>query len=265
MHVQFDPPPHILEDVIGLQLVAPDESWRQRPDMEPNGTKRVRASIVARARFVEDLVEEHNRRGVSQYVIIGAGLDTFAQRKPEIASKLQIFEIDQPHTQAWKKKRLIELGYNIHQWLHFVPVDFEAGPAWFDHLFAAGFDARLPAVVASTGVSMYLTRDAIMALFRQITTCAPYSIFAMTFLQPIEYLAPEDRPMQQAAIKGSQAAGTPMISFFTGDEMLAMAHEAGFQDARIVLSEDIATRYFSGRSDGLCPPAHAEEFLVAAT
>src|SRR5215472_5407459 len=86
MHVQVDPPPPILEDEIGLRLAAPDENWRRRPDMDPQGTRYFRASIVARARFIEDLVAEQAGRGVGQYVILGAGVDTFAQRRPEVAS-----------------------------------------------------------------------------------------------------------------------------------------------------------------------------------
>ena len=96
MHVQADPPPHVLEDEIGLRLVAPEDGWRRRPDMEPHFTSRFRATIVARARFIEDLVAGQAGQGVGQYVILGAGLDTFAQRRPEIASRLRIFEVDQP-------------------------------------------------------------------------------------------------------------------------------------------------------------------------
>jgi O-methyltransferase involved in polyketide biosynthesis len=88
MHVQVDPPPHVLEDEIGLQLVAPDDGWRARPDMDPAGTRGFRAAIVARARFIEDLVGGQAGHGVSQYVILGAGLDTFAQRSPELACRL---------------------------------------------------------------------------------------------------------------------------------------------------------------------------------
>src|SRR5579862_619851 len=151
LHVQVDPPPHVLEDEVGLQLAAPEASWRERPDMDPRGTSPFRASIVARARFIEDLVVEQAGRGVEQYVLLGAGLDTFAQRRPEIASRLRIFEVDQPSPQAWKRQRLIELGYGIPEWLRLVPVDFEAGASWLDRLAPAGFEANRPAVVASTG------------------------------------------------------------------------------------------------------------------
>src|SRR5438270_10233017 len=184
MHVQVDPPPHVLEDEIGLKLVAPGDGWRDRPDMDPQATRLFRASIVARARFIEDLVVEQADRGVSQYVILGAGLDSFAQRRPEIASRLKVFEVDQPGPQAWKRRRLIELGFGIPEWLRLVPVDFEAGGSWWERLAASGFAASRPAVVASTGVSMYLSKDAIAATLRQIAALAPGSTLAMTFLLP---------------------------------------------------------------------------------
>src|SRR5438477_11563431 len=190
MHVQVDPPPHVLEDEVGLKLLAPDDGWRGRPDMDPRATSLFRASIVARARFIEDLVVEQAGHGVRQYVILGAGLDTFAQRRPGIASHLLVFEVDRPGPQAWKRHRLIELGFGIPEWLRLVPVDFEAGDLWWDRLAAAGFDAGRPAVVASTGVSMYLTKDAIAATLRQVASLAPGSTFVMTFLLPIELADP---------------------------------------------------------------------------
>ena len=106
LHVQFDPPPHVLEDEIGLRLVAPEDGWRGRPDMDPHFTRLFRASILARARFIEDLVVAQASHGVCQYVILGAGLDTFAQRRPEAAFGVRIFEVDRPGPQAWKRRRL---------------------------------------------------------------------------------------------------------------------------------------------------------------
>src|SRR5437588_8876439 len=127
MHVQVDSPPHVLEDEIGLRLAAPDDGWRRRPDMDPHATRLFRASIVARARFIEDLVVEQAGRGVGQYVILGSGLDRFAQRRPEIASRLKVFEVDQRGPQAWKRLRLTELGIVLPDGLPPVPVDLEAG------------------------------------------------------------------------------------------------------------------------------------------
>jgi methyltransferase (TIGR00027 family) len=265
LHVQVDPPPHVLEDEIGLKLVAPDEGWRQRPDMDPQFTAPFRASIVARARFIEDLVVEQAARAEDDVLADAAGLDTFAQRRPEIAAHLRIFEIDKPGTQAWKRQRLVELGYGVPDGLRLVPVDFEAGDDWGQRLAAAGFDAGKPAVVVSTGVSMYLTKDAIMATLRQVAAFAPGSTFAMTFLVPIELADPEVRPGLQMAEKGARASGTPFISFFTPEEMLTLARAAGFKDVRHVSAAALAQRYFAGRTDGLRPPNNSEELLVAAT
>ncbi len=261
LHAQVDPPPHVLEDEIGLRLVAPDDGWRCRPDMNPDATRRFRASIVARARFIEDLIEEQAGHGVGQYVILGAGLDTFAQRRPEVASRLLVFEVDQPGTQAWKRQRLVELGFGVPDWLRLVPVDFEAGDAWWQRLGIAGFDASRPAVVASTGVSMYLTRDAIAATLRQVATLAAGTTLVMTFILPLELVEPEERPGLEAAERGARASGTPFVSFFAPSEMLALGRGAGFREVRHVSGALLAQRYFAGRTDGLRPGS--EELLVA--
>ena len=265
MHVAVDPPPHVLEDEIGLQLAAPDDGWRDRPDMDAGATRPFRASIVARARFIEDLVEEQAASGVGQYVILGAGLDTFAQRRPDIASRLKVFEVDRPDHQAWKRDRLLELGFGIPEWLELVPVDFEAGELWRERLAHAGFDAGQPAVVVSAGVSMYLTREANVAALRHVATLAPGSTFATTFILPLELADPEVRPGLELAANGARASGTPFISFFTPTEMLALARDAGFVEARHVSAAALAERYFAGRTDGLRPPNNAEELLVATT
>jgi O-methyltransferase involved in polyketide biosynthesis len=94
MHVQVDAPPHVLADEIGLRPADPADGWRDRPDMDPVVTSGFRGSIVARARFIEDLVAERAEHGTSQYVLLGAGLDTFAQRRPDLAARLRVFEVD---------------------------------------------------------------------------------------------------------------------------------------------------------------------------
>jgi methyltransferase (TIGR00027 family) len=264
MHVEIDAPPHVFEDEIGLRLAAPDEGWRQRPDMDPNATRSFRAAIVSRARFIEDLVTEQAERGVGQYVILGAGLDTFAQRRPVIASRLRVFEIDQPGTQAWKRRRLLELGYALPGWLRLVPVDFEAGQSWWEELIAAGFDPNRPAVVVSTGVTMYLTKDATKATLRRIAGLAAGSTLAMTFLLPTELLDDADRPGLRASENSAKASGTPFISFYTPQEMLTMARDTGFEETRHVPGTSLAERYFTNRSDGL-RPSSGEDFLLATS
>lgn len=263
LHVQIDSLPHIIEDEIGFKLIAPDEGWQQRPDMSPDFTKRLRASMVARARFIEDLIIEQSKLGIGQYVILGAGLDTFAQRRPDIAATLKVFEIDQPDTLAWKHERLIELGFGVPEWLHFVPVNFEIA-SWWEQLINAGFDITKPAVVACTGVTLYLTKDAIIATLKHIASMAEGSKLAMAFYLPLNLLAEEDKPLQLIAEKGAQAAGTPFISFFTPKEILDLASETGFKKAETVSADDLAKRYFAGRTDNFSP-ASGEEFLLATT
>jgi methyltransferase (TIGR00027 family) len=266
LHVQVDSSPHVLADEVGLKLVAPTEDWRQRPDMHPEGTRGYRASIVGRARFIEDLVAEKAQHGVCQYVILGAGLDTFAQRRADLASRshLTVFEIDKPETQEWKQRRLIDLGFGIPNYLKLVPVDFEAGESWREKLTTNGFKADQPAVVTSTGVSMYLTKNTNFATLKEIAALAPGSTLAMTFMVPLDLLDPAERPQHEMVYERARAAGTPFLSFFRPAEMVEMAYKAGFRDAKHVSRDELIQRYFAGRPDGLVPST-GEEFLIATT
>lgn len=134
LHVEVDAAPHVIDDRIGLTLVDPPADWRERPDMDAHATARNRAGIAARARYVEDLVaDELEQRGVDQLVLLGAGLDTLAQRRPDLASRVRIFEIDRPGTLRWKRRRLAEEGLEPAV---MVLVDFETG-SWWDELIAS--------------------------------------------------------------------------------------------------------------------------------
>lgn len=261
LHVQIDAKPHILEDEIGLALVAPTDDWQQRPDMK--FTKRLRASVVARSRFIEDLIMEQSKQGISQYVILGAGLDTFALRRPDIASTLRIYEIDQPGTLTWKQQRLIDIGFPLPGCLHFVSVNFETG-TWWKELIKAGFDSSKPAVIVSTGVTLYLTKEAIIATLNEVAKWAPGSTLAMAFYLPMALLDEEDRSMQEIAEKGAKAGGTPFVSFFDPKEILAMSDNAGLKHPRTISTKDMEQLYFSDRTDGLVP-ASGEVFLLATT
>ncbi|MEW2527071.1 class I SAM-dependent methyltransferase [Streptomyces sp. NPDC047071] len=262
LHLEVDAPPHVLEDEVGLRLAAPADGWRERPDMDPRTTSGFRAAIVARARFIEDLIAERAAHGVTQYVILGAGLDTFAQRRPELAARLRVFEVDEPRTQAWKRRRLADLGHDVPEWLHLVPVDFESGEPWPERLAAAGFDPGRPAVVVSTGVSMYLTKETTTATLREVAGFASGTTLAMTFMLPAELVDPADRPGLRASTEGARASGTPFISFYAPQDMLELAREAGFDDARHVSAGALAARYFADRADGL-RPSTGEDLLLA--
>ncbi len=143
---------------------------------------------------------------------------------------MKVFEVDQPGPQAWKRQRLIELGFGIPEWLRLVPVDFEAGEV------PGGRAGRPPASMPASQRSWpppasacTSPKDAIAATLRQVAVLAPGSTLAMTFMLPLEFAAPEERPGLQAAEKGARASGTPFISFFTPQEMLTLARDAGFQ------------------------------------
>lgn len=220
----------------------------------------MRASIVSRARFVEDLLAEQE---ADQYVVLGAGLDTLAQRRPESARTFTIFEVDRPEPQAWKRRRLGELGYESTDSLRFVPVDFEAD-SWWDRLAAAGFDAGRPAFVASAGVTMYLTREANITTLEQLSRLAPGSTLVTTFMLPLDRVPAAERRLRRFAEDGARRSGTPFVSFFDPQELVSLALEAGFAAARHVSAEDLTARYFAGRPDGL-RPAESEQIVVATT
>lgn len=262
LHVAVDDPPHVLNDTVGLQLIDPPADWRERGDMNPEFSAMMRAAIVARARVVDDLVAAAVGRGVDQFVILGAGLDTFAERRADLMGALRVFEIDQPATQAWKEQRLVESGIGIPDGLRFVPVDFESGASWWDALATAGFDPGRPAVVASTGVTMYLTQAAIETTLRQLAHLVAGSAVAMTFMRRPELLSPADRHGFEIAERGARASGTPWLSLFAPDEFIDLVRACGFAHVEYVSADVTTARYFGDRRDGL-RPSNGEELVIA--
>ena len=264
LHLEVDQAPHVLIDKIGLEIAAPGDDWRDRPDMHPERTKGYRASIVGRARFVEDLVEEEICKGVAQCASLGAGLDTFALRRTDLLATIRAFEIDKAATQGWKRRRIAALGVDAPARLAYVPVDFEAGESWIERAADAGFERDRPVVATSTGVSLYLSEKANYDCLREIAGLAPGSTFAMTFMLPTDLVPPQERANYEMVQDRARAAGTPFLSFYRPSAMLALARDAGFKAARHASGEEIHRRYFAGRADGL-RPARGEEFLIATT
>lgn len=261
LHVEVDAPPHVLEDEVGLALVDPEPGWRERPDMDPVRTAGNRAGIVARTRYVEDLVRGG---GFGQYVLLGAGVDTFAQRHPEVADRVDVFEVDQPATQQWKRHRLRELGYDTGGHPRFVPVDFEADGDWWSALLGAGLDPAAPTLVSSSGVSMYISEEATTATLRRLSSLGAGSLVVMTFIFPFELVDPAERPALEGAARGARASGTPWISLYAPDRIAGLAREAGFDDVRCVPTATIAEPYLAGRPDGL-RASSGEGVLLART
>jgi methyltransferase (TIGR00027 family) len=270
-HVLLDDPPHVLDDTLSIRL-ADDETLRAAQLLAPDGRlvatrdeprARWRATFVARARLVEDLVEERLAAGVTQIVILGAGLDTFAERRTDLTPRLRIFEVDEPGTQRWKQERLRALGVAIPDCLRFVPLDFESGDSWVQAIAAAGFDVARPAVIVSTGVTQYITVDAFTTTLRQTAALAPGSMVVATFILPRELVDPGDHELRRVTEERAAARGFPWISFYTPGDILSLAVAAGFDDVRDVSQSDLNARYFAGRRDGLRSPSG--EHVVVAT
>ena len=162
-----------------------------------------------------------------------------------------------------EKKRLTALGFDIPGYLHFVPVNFNTS-SWWEQLLKAGFDVTQPAVVTCTGVSLYLSREANIGILQQTAALASGSRLAMTFYLPIALLDEEDKPMQETGEKGAREAGTPFVSFFSTEEILALGKEAGFKAIKTISTKEMVPYYFTNRADDLLP-ASGEVFLLAET
>lgn len=253
LHTIVDAEPLILDDPLGLQIAGVGDDWRARPDMDPDRTMPNRASIVTRSRAVED---ELARSGLRQYVLLGAGLDTFAQRH---SGTVRVFEIDQPATQAWKRERLETLDLPLPT---LVPVDFEAGDSWRDRVVAAGLDLGAPAFVSMLGVAMYLSPDALHDTLSQAASLASGSVMAFTTSRPIETAPPAIRPILAEASAGAAASGHPWLSLLGPDDAAALARGAGFSSVQVLTSQDLHDRYFAGRRDGLSPVG-GEDLVIA--
>ena len=156
-----------------------------------------------------------------------------------------------------------ELGFEIPEWLRFVPVNFETD-SWWVKLFSSGFDTNKLTVISSLGVSMYITKEATMETLRNAATLASGSIFVMTYMLPTELIEPEDQPSMKFSLKGASNSGTPFISFYTPKEIKDLAKKAGFKKIKQVSTTDLRKMYFSDRKDNL-RLASGEEILLAIT
>ncbi len=269
-HVLLDDPPFVLEDSVSINLVDTDV-LRAAQLLTDDGRLKVtrddpramwRGIFVGRARLVEDCVTERARAGVHQYVILGAGLDTFAQRRADLMPQVHVFEVDEPVTQGWKRARLQETGMDMPPNLHFVPVDFETGASWVEAIAASGFDRARPTVIASTGVTQYISAGALRSTLRDAVGLSSGTTFVSTFVLPADRIDPGERELRRVTEERAAARGAPWISFYTPEDIVAMARAAGFDDVRHVSREELNDRYFSDRADGLRAPS-GEQLMVA--
>src|SRR5438270_3203980 len=244
--------PLVLDDPIALRVIRPEvaQELRTKPPSR-EGAKLgpyLRAFFVMRSRFAEDGLAAAVADGVRQYVVLGAGFDTFAYRNP--FPGLRVFEVDHPDTQAVKRQRLAHSGIEIPSSLTFVPIDFTTTKL-DDALRGAGFDATAPAFFSWLGVVPYLERPAIEATFRFIASLPAKTALAFDYAVPPESLSWTSRLIVNEMAKRVAALGEPWKTFFEPAALLADLLRLGFTSAEDFGAEPLNRRYFAGRTDKL--------------
>ena len=239
--------PVVLHDPIVLPLLGPGFGRDMERAMH-KVARDFRAFLAARSRYVEDRLAEAVANGVTQYVMLGAGLDTFAYRNP--FPSLRVFEVDFPATQEGKRAMLEKAGIPLPENLTFVPTDFEHHGLG-DALADAGFDPHQPAFFGWLGVVPYLTLDAFRATLGAVAELPAGSAISFDYIFPPASLSPQRRKIFDGLADRVAAAGEPFQLFFTPEQMEVELGRAGFHRVVQVGTEQLNELYFEGRVDGL--------------
>ena len=250
-HQVLDDEPRILEDplAVGLFDRASEESIRAGRELYQRDWMRlVRAFFVMRNRYAEDVLAGAIQSGTSQYVVLGAGLDTFAYRNPY--PDLSVYEVDHPDTQRWKRKRLAEVGIPIPETVRYVPIDFER-QSLPDAMAAGEFRSDSPAVFAWLGVTPYLTRDAIFETLRYVRSLGPSNTIVFDFSVPDSLITEEEREIVAMITKVAASRGEPWLTSFAPSDLAAELRSMGFRDVHDFTPELARRLYFQDRRDGL--------------
>ncbi len=246
-----EPPPWVLDDHLALDL-AGDEgvsiAGRLRDELSAENLLTFSRWMCVRARLAEDVVERAVADGIRQYAILGAGLDSFAYRRPDLLAGLRVFEIDHPASQAWKRERLAELGVDLPANLVFAAVDFERHTLRAG-LQAAGFDFTARAVFSWIGVTMYLTLAAIEATLETVAACPPDSRIVLTYNLPPSALEGQGRAIESRMSRLVGEVGEPWISLFTPAEAEVLLRRCGFGAVDHFGPAEAVRTYFAGRPD----------------
>lgn len=258
-HLLLDADPKILVDQFAGRLAgfASDEelleACRTLPLADMPWT---RTPFVLRDRYTEDQLSQSFRNGVAQCVILGAGLNSFAYRQPSDMLKLQVFEVDHPATQQWKRNRIAELELAVPSTLHYAPVDFET-ETLIDGLSRTSFNRTAPAFFSWLGVTQYLTQEAILRTLRDMVTAAvPGSELVIQFIVPPEGLVDEEAALVSALAEGAAKGGEPWLSFFKPADLEGHLRQVGFKDISHFGQDEARMIYLAGRTDGLRLPAY---------
>jgi methyltransferase (TIGR00027 family) len=247
-HQVLDVPP-VFQDPLALRIagvaeigVPPEEGETARVN------RHRRAFIAARSRYLEDQLAQVVAIGAGQYVVLGAGLDTFAYRNP--FPRLRVFEVDHPATQSWKRERLASAGITVPASLAFAPIDFER-ERLAEALARVGFNRSRPAFFGWLGVVAYLNLEAVFDTLLFIASCAPGTTVVFDYSIPPDRLPPRQRRRFDAIAGQAAAAGEPWRTFFDPPDLDARLRAIGFGEIDHVDADALNRLYFSSRTDGL--------------
>jgi methyltransferase (TIGR00027 family) len=246
--------PKVFDDPVALRMIGKTSASALQTDpRQPGATPLspyLRAFVAARSRFAEDELALGVRRGVCQYVILGAGLDTFAYRNPYPEGLLHVFEVDHPTTQTWKRECLEEIGRVLPGDLTFAPVDFET-QTLAEGLRGAGYDPGKCTFFSWLGVTEYLTTEAVMATLRFVAAAPVGSGVVFDYMISPSLLNPAQRSRFDAIAKQVALAGEPWQAFFDPGLLMRDLQAMGFGYVEDNGPEEINGRYFKNRQDGL--------------
>lgn len=244
-------PPWVLDDQLALPLVGPP--WRAilqlGDDQSPEAKSQTIAGFVTRARYVEDLVLAERP---AQYVVLGAGLDSFAWRRPDLLRTTKVFEVDHPATQQWKRDRAKILALPEDPNHVFVPVDFEV-ESLEEELAAAGFDLNRPAIFSWIAVSWYLTAEAIRSNLEWVASRPAGSELLMSYALPYDSVDDVGRALLDFIMPVTSDSGEPFQTFFEAAEIEAHVAACGLKIVEHPTRQQLRDRYFPGRADHLIP------------
>lgn len=252
--------PCILCDPIAVPLLGWDFAIDHARESHPIA-RAFRAFMAARSRLAEDELAAAVERGITQYVVLGAGLDTFAYRSP--FAGLRVFEVDFPPTQEWKRMLLAEAEIAVPGNVVFVPLDFEHKTLG-EGLAEAELDVCSAAFFGWLGVVPYLTLEAFRATVAAIGKLPSPTAVVFDFALAPEMLGPSARAAFEMLSARVAAAGEPFKLFFTPEDLERELRSAGFATVELVGADDLNRRYFAGRSDGLALPSPGLGMLASA-
>jgi methyltransferase (TIGR00027 family) len=213
----------------------------------------LRAGMTLRSRYTEDELERAIERGLAQYVILGAGLASFAYRQRTAARGLRVFEVDLPSSQHWKRERLRTLGIAEPDGLVYVPLDLEH-QTLEEGLRAAGYRAEQPAFFSWLGTTQYLTADAVFKTLEAIASLAPGGEVVFTYQAPEAAQDADDRRVLHVLKTRAAQGGAPWLSSFEPAGLVARLATSGFAEAVDFGPDQARARYFAGRTDDLVVP-----------